>query len=51
MQCHRRCGRCARAFRAARQAINDHAGTVLLIVLALFALVAAIWRQYVHFDY
>ena len=44
-------GRLGRALRATRHAINDHAGAVLLLVLALFAIVAAIWRQYVHFDY
>jgi hypothetical protein len=51
MQALRRRGSLGRVLRATRQAINDNAGAVLLVVLALFALVAAIWRQYVHFDY
>ena len=40
----------SRALRAARHYVNDHAAPVLLLLLALLALVAAIWRQWVRFD-
>jgi hypothetical protein len=39
-----------RALRATRHYINDNAGGVLLLLMALLALVAALWRQYVRFD-
>ena len=47
MQAIRKRGRLGRALGATRQAINDHSGAVLLLVLALFAIVAAIWRKFV----
>jgi hypothetical protein len=51
MQAIRQRGKLARALQGTRQVINDHSGAVLLLVLALFAVVAVIWRQYVSFDY
>jgi hypothetical protein len=50
IQAVRRRGSLGRALRAARHAINDNAGPVLLLLLALLAIIAAIWRQYVRFD-
>jgi hypothetical protein len=40
-----------RALRATRSYINDHAGAVLLLLVGMLAIVAAMWRQWVHFDY
>jgi hypothetical protein len=50
IQVVRRRNSLSRALRAARHYVNDHAAPVLLLLLALLALVAAIWRQWVRFD-
>jgi hypothetical protein len=41
----RKRGRVSRAFRAIRQAINDHGVLILLVLLAILALVVAAWRD------
>ncbi len=47
IQAQRQRSSLGRALRATRQTINDHSGAVVLLVLALFAIIAAIWRHYV----
>jgi hypothetical protein len=50
IQALRKRGRLGRAWRAARHAITDQPG-VLLLLLALIALNIAIWRQYFDFEW
>jgi hypothetical protein len=50
IQSLRKRGRLGRAWRAARHAVMDQPG-ILLLLLALIALNIAIWRQYVNFEW
>jgi curved DNA-binding protein CbpA len=50
IQALRKRGRLGRALRAARHAITDQPG-ILLLLLALIALNIAIWRQYFDFEW
>jgi hypothetical protein len=50
IQSLRKRGRVGRAWRAARHAITDQPG-ILLLLLALIAINIAIWRQYFDFDW
>lgn len=50
IQSLRKRGPVGRALRAARHAVTDQPG-ILLLLLALIAINVAIWRQYVHFDW